>query len=55
MEESGEKEGEKRELFSTPSPTGKGSIDQIPTSKSVTLKTIHLKPNSEAMLGLNAP
>lgn len=55
MEESGEKEGEKRELFSSPSPTGKDSIDQIPTRKRVTLKIIHLKPSSEAVLGLNAP
>lgn len=55
MEESGEEEGERRELFSSPLPTGEENVDQIPTSKRVTSKMIHLKPSSEAVLGLKAP
>jgi len=35
VEEDGEKEGERRELFFSPSPVGEENIDQIPTSKRV--------------------
>lgn len=36
VEEGGEKEGERREIFSSLSPTGEENIDEIHTSKRVT-------------------